>query len=48
MLEPVAADEFTVDRVSPAVNRAGVEGAHLIEPWHPPPRPVQGDLNLFD
>ncbi len=47
MLEPLAADDFTFDRVPPAVNRAGEEGAHLIEPWHPPPRPVQSDLDLF-
>lgn len=31
MMEPIAADDFTFDRVSPDVNRAGVESPHLIE-----------------
>jgi putative SOS response-associated peptidase YedK len=41
MLEPLAADEFTADTVSPEVNRAGVEGSELIRPWQPPSHPVQ-------
>lgn len=44
MLEPVAGDDFTVDAVSPVVNRAGIEGAHLIEPWSPPAVMKQADF----
>ncbi len=41
MLEPIAADGFACDRVSPEVNRVGVEGPNLIRPWVPSAQPVQ-------
>lgn len=44
MLEPVPADEFTFDDVSPEVNRAGTESPELIRPWRPEPIPLQGEL----
>lgn len=44
MLEPIAADGFTYDEVSPAVNRAGFESPDLIEPWQAVPKPSQGEL----
>jgi putative SOS response-associated peptidase YedK len=46
MLEPIAADDYTYDFVSPAVNRAGIESPDLILPWHPPPQGRQGELFL--
>lgn len=44
MLEPVAADDFTYDEVSSAVNWAGVESPELIKPWQAEPKPAQGEL----
>jgi putative SOS response-associated peptidase YedK len=44
MLEPVPGDDFEVYPVSPAVNRAAVEGPQLIARYEPPPRAVQDDL----
>jgi len=44
MLEPVAADEYTYDEISPQVNRTGVESPDLIKPWQAPPKPAQGEL----
>jgi putative SOS response-associated peptidase YedK len=44
MLEPLSGDDFAMDAVSPAVNRAGVEGPYLIAPWSPPKAMRQGDF----
>lgn len=44
MLEPISADDFTVDPVSPAVNKATAEGPELIEPRAAPDQPTQGEL----
>lgn len=45
MLEPVAADGFTVHPVSPAVNRATAEGPDLVLPVTlPPAGPIQTEL----
>jgi len=44
MLEPIPSDEFTVDPVSPEVNRAGVDHPGLILPWSSPEQPRQTEL----
>lgn len=44
MLEPVAADDFTFDWISTAINKAGVESPDLIRPTAPGQHPDQPEL----